>query len=132
LVECNNLGEATFNEIYYSELEPYENIYRRTTTRNGTSITIGWDTTPALRRLMTDEFINFINDDKLFNIMKIRSQRLYDELCTWIWDGGKPIHASGMHDDLILAYCIAFYNRNKINCKYIECLVHNQIIAFFH
>jgi hypothetical protein len=113
IIECNNLGEATFNEVYYSENDPYDNVYKKHTTRNGRTFTIGWDTTPKERIKITEEFINFVSNEELFSMLKIRSERLYTEMTTWIFDGSKPIHAEGMHDDLIISYCLALYNRSK-------------------
>jgi hypothetical protein len=115
IIECNGYGQAVFEEVYNNDTDPYSNVYKRIIKKQGQTITIGWDTTPENRRMMTDEFINFLQNDSMLKILNIYSERLYNELTTWIWDGGKAIHADGMHDDAILAFCLVLYNRNKYN-----------------
>ncbi len=131
IIECNNLGEATFNEVYYHDTDPYENVFKKIVKKpNGGTVTIGWDTTPAVRILMTDDFINFIENDELFKLIKIYSERLYTEMCSWIFDGTKPIHEQGFHDDAILGFCLALYNRSKFIRKDDFILTTNESIDY--
>jgi hypothetical protein len=39
----------------------------------------------------------------------VRSQRLYNELNTFVYINGKPDHQKGQHDDLIMAMAMALY-----------------------
>ncbi len=74
----------------------------------------GWITDVKTRKLLTNDFIDWITVPELFDSIKIYSKRLWLELSTWIWSGGnKPDHSEGSHDDTIIAFALAMYNRNK-------------------
>lgn len=113
VVECNGIGEAVFNEIYHHDTDPYENVYKRLVTKNGLKIMTGWDTNVKSRKLMTNSLIDWITVDNLWEELNLNSSRLYIEFTTWIWNGDKPDHAEGAHDDLIIALGLCLYLRNK-------------------
>jgi len=113
VIECNSIGEAVFNEVYYHETEPYNNVYRQKKTKNGITRMTGWITDVKTRKLITNELIDWLTVDSLWEEVKIYSKRVYLEMTTWIWDGSKPIHDSNTHDDLLIALSLALYLRNK-------------------
>jgi hypothetical protein len=114
VIECNSIGEAIFNGVYYSEIDPYNNVYKQKKTKNGVTRQTGWITDVKTRKLLTNDFIDWITVPELFETIKIYSRRLWMELSTWIWAGGnKPEHSAGAHDDSIIAFALAMYNKNK-------------------
>jgi len=112
-IECNGIGEAVFNEVYYHDTEPYDNVYKQKRTKNGKTIMTGWDTNVKTRQLMTNQLIDWFTVEELFESMKIKSVRLYQELTTWVWVNGRVDHAEGSHDDTIIAWGLCIYLRNK-------------------
>jgi hypothetical protein len=113
VIECNGIGEAVFNEVYKSDCDPYDNVFKRKITRNGLTVVTGWDTNVKTRKLMTNSLIDWLTVDSMWAEMTLCSQRLYQELTTWVWIGDRPDHADGAHDDLIIALGLALYMRNK-------------------
>jgi len=113
-IECNSIGEAIFNGVYYSEIDPYQNVYKQKKTKNGITRMTGWTTDVKTRKLLTNDFIDWITVPELFDSIKIYSKRLWMELSTWIWAGGnKPEHSGGSNDDTIISLALALYLRNK-------------------
>jgi hypothetical protein len=113
VIECNGIGEAVFNEVYYDELEPYQNVFKTKRTKNEITRMTGWVTDTRTRKVVTNEFMDWFFVDSLFEELKVHSKRLYLEMTTWIWDNGKPVHDSGATDDAIIAFSLALYLRNK-------------------
>lgn len=113
VIEANSIGEAVFNEVYYHDTDPYDNVYKQKKQKNGVTRMTGWETNVKTRQLMTNNIIDWFTVDDLFNQMTIRSQRLYQELCTWVWHGSKPEHAEGSHDDALIAWGLCIHLRNK-------------------
>jgi len=113
VIEANSIGEAVFNEVYYHDTDPYDNVYKQKKQKNGVTRMTGWETNVKSRQLMTNNIIDWFTVDDLYNSMKIKSQRLYQELCTWVWHGPKPEHAEGANDDSLIAWGLCLYLRNK-------------------
>lgn len=113
VIECNGVGEAVFNEVYYDENEPYLNIFKQLKTKNEITKMVGWITDTKTRKLVTNTLIDWLCVDELFAELKVYSKRLYMEMVTWIWDDGKPVHDSGATDDAIMAFCLALHLRDK-------------------
>lgn len=112
-IEANSIGEAVFNEVYYHDTDPYDNVYKQKKTKNGVVRMTGWETNVKSRQLMTNNIIDWFTVEDLYNQMTIRSQRLYQELCTWVWHGSKPEHAEGSNDDSLIAWGLCLHLRNK-------------------
>jgi hypothetical protein len=112
-IECNGVGEAVFNEVYYDDIEPYLNVFKQKRTKNEITRMTGWITDTKTRKLITNEFIDWFSVDGLFEELKVYSKRVYLEMTTWVWEGDKPIHAAGANDDLIIAFSLALYLRAK-------------------
>lgn len=114
IVESNSIGESIFNGLYYSENEPYNNMFKQKKTKNNVTRFTGWITDIKSRKLIVNDFIDWITVPDLWNQIKIYSKRIWLEMSTWIWSGGnKAEHSQGSHDDSIMAFAIAIYNRNK-------------------
>ncbi len=114
IVESNSIGESIFNGLYYSENEPYNNMFKQKKTKNNVTRYTGWITDIKSRKLIVNDFIDWITVDDLWDQLKLYSKRMWLEMSTWIWTGGnKAEHAQGAHDDSIMAFAIAMYNRNK-------------------
>lgn len=117
VVECNSIGEAVFNELYYNY--NYENMYKmkKINKHDKTQVWTGWMTTVKTRELITDCFIDYMSDDDYWPLFHPHSQRLVDQMKTWVWAGGRPDHTDGSHDDDIFAMAILLYNLTKIRQK---------------
>jgi len=117
IVECNSIGEAVFNELYYNY--NYENMYKmkKTNKHDKTQVWTGWMTTVKTRELITDCFIDYMADDDYWPLFHPHSQRLVDQMKTWVWAGGRPDHTENSHDDDIMAMAILLYNLQKIKQK---------------
>ena len=113
VIEANGIGEALFNEVYYNEEDPYSNVYKKKKTKNNVTRMTGWETTSKSRPLITNNLIDWLTVDELWDELKIYSSRIYDEIITWIWKGKKAEHAEGASDDALMALAIALYNREK-------------------
>lgn len=113
-VECNSIGEAVFNELYYNY--NYENMYKmkKINKHDKTMVWTGWMTTVKSREMITDCFIDYMSDDDYWPMFHPHSQRLVDQMKTWVWAGGRPDHTEGSHDDDIMAMAILLYNIPKI------------------
>lgn len=99
IIECNHPGPATFNEVYRHKTDPYHNVY----VRNKGGEPWGWDTTPKTRVLLMESLSKDIKN----GYTVIKSERLIDELKTFVWTNDKPQSVRGGHDDLVMAY--SFY-----------------------
>lgn len=112
-VECNSIGEAVFNELFYNYC--YSNMYKmkKISKADRSQVWTGWMTTTKTRELVTDCFIDYMSDDDYWNDFFPHSQRLVDQMKTWIWSGGRPDHTSSSHDDDIMAMAIGLYNLPK-------------------
>tara|TARA_Y100000310_G_scaffold291562_1_gene319602 strand:- start:550 stop:1797 length:1248 start_codon:yes stop_codon:yes gene_type:complete len=114
VIECNGVGEAVFNEVYYDDNDSYQNVFKQLKRKNNISRMTGWITDTKTRKLVTNELIDWFLVDELWNEFKMYSRRLHYEMATWIWDGSKVDHASGAHDDTLIAMSLAVYLRNKV------------------
>ena len=86
-VECNSIGEAVFNELYYNY--NYENMYKmkKINKHDKTMVWTGWMTTIKTREMITDCFIDYMADDDYWPMFHPHSQRLVDHMKTWVWVG---------------------------------------------
>lgn len=108
ITECNSIGEATFNELYYNL--NYPNLFKEIKRKNNMEVVGGWNTNVKTRELITHAFIQFNSDEKLRKMYHPHSERLLSQMRFWIWKGGKPDHSGSTHDDNIMAMAIALYN----------------------
>jgi hypothetical protein len=68
----------------------------------------GFSTTTKTRPLIISALDTYMNDKDIL----IRSQRLIDEMFTFIWNGGRAEALKGYNDDLIMALSIGLWVRN--------------------
>lgn len=116
VIECNSIGEAVFNEVYYSEENPYTNVYKqRKTTKDGRSRVTGWETNVKTRQLMINNLIDYFTVKELSSAVKVYSERMYTEMLSFVWINGKAMHTSNGHDDTLIAFGLCLYFRNKAN-----------------
>lgn len=113
VVETNNMGAATFQEIYYSDNDPYENVYKQKKMKDGVERFTGWDTNVKTRQLLTNELVDWFIVEDLFNRMTVKSRRLYEEMTTWVYKNGRIDHADSSHDDALIAWGLCIYLRNE-------------------
>lgn len=113
VIECNGIGEAIFNGIYYDEEDPYNNLFKQKKTKNNITRMTGWITDTKTRKLITNELIDWLSVEELWSQIKVYSKRIWEEAITWIWEVNKPIHASTAHDDSLIALALAIYHRDK-------------------
>lgn len=95
--------------LRYFKTQNYPNIFVRQEPPDGInadeSDCLGWKTTTATRPLMVEAFKTAFLD----NEMRLNDRNLIQEMRDFIYDKtGKPIHASGKHDDLLFGAMIAF------------------------
>jgi len=108
VIECNSIGEATFNELYYNL--NYPNLFKQKKNKNGVEVMTGWITSVKTRELITNKLIDFYYDKDLWEKYHPRSERLLDQMKYWVWKGGRPDHSGSAHDDNIMAMAIGIYN----------------------
>lgn len=113
LLECNSIGEAVFNDLFYNF--NYTNMYKmkKINKHDKTQVWTGWMTTSKSRDLITDNFISCMVDSEYDGYIRFYSQRLLDQMKTWVWAGGRPDHTENSHDDAILAMAIGLFNMPK-------------------
>ena len=68
----------------------------------------GFSTTTKTRPLIISALDNYMKDKDIL----IRSNRLIDELFTFVWHNGRPEAMRGYNDDLIMALSIGLWVRN--------------------
>lgn len=114
VIEANSIGDGVFNALYYDQNDPYTNVFKQRKTSNGITRFTGWITDVKTRKLITSEVLDWFTSPEMFANKKMYSERMYMEFETWIIDAkGKLIHANSCHDDDIMAFGLALYNRAK-------------------
>lgn len=94
VIECNSIGDTIFSNVYYSDNDPYGNVYKQKKTKNGITRFTGWITDVKTRKLMVSDFIDWVAVPELAERFHINSERLYAEMETWIWVANdKAMHA---------------------------------------
>ena len=113
VIESNSIGEAVFNEVYYSDNDSYSNVFRTKKSKNGIVRMTGWETNVKTRQIMLNNLIDWLTVEEMFEQLKIYSKRLYQEMITFVWRNGRADHAEGAHDDSLIAFGLCLYFRNK-------------------
>jgi hypothetical protein len=113
VIESNGIGESVFNGVYMDANDAYSNVYKQKINRNGISVMTGWITDVKTRQLITNTLVDYINVDELWETFKLYSSRVYTQLSTWIWSGGRIDHAENAHDDALIALSLALHLRDK-------------------
>ena len=107
MIETNHPGPAVFNEVFKSKTDPYSNVYVK---RKGRGY-VSWETTAKSRVLLVDAFFKDLEN----GYTKIYSERLIDEIKTFIWsESGKAEAQRGCNDDLAIAYAMYAHNKDLV------------------
>jgi len=113
IIENNSLGLAVLNKI--EELE-YPNIYYSARSTHeyieANMIDVvdgiaGFTMSMKTRPLVIAKLEELIRN----KIINVKSQRLVNELKTFIWKNGKPQGMRGYNDDLVMALCMVCWVR---------------------
>ena len=115
VVENNNVGyavltkleEAGYPNIYYSVKATHEFVDSSSARSNNRAI-LGFTTSMKTRPLIIAKLEEFIRND----LITITSNRLYNELKTFVWNNGKPEAMRGYNDDLVMSMAIACWVRD--------------------
>jgi len=120
VIENSNVGWATIQQVidraypnlfYMSNDLQYVDTERQMTNkyyRQERSMVAGFSTTSKTRPLIISALDSYMNDKDIL----IRSNRLIDELFTFIWHSGKAEAMKGYNDDLVMALSIGLWVRN--------------------
>jgi hypothetical protein len=115
VVENNNVGFAVVSKLVEMQ---YPNIYYSTKGSQETADSIstqyssntipGFTTTMKNRPLIVAKLEEFIRNKSI----KINSQRMANELDTFVWVHGRPEAQKGYNDDLVMSMAIACWVRD--------------------
>jgi len=120
VIENSNVGWATIQQVidrgypnlfYMSNDLKYVDVERQMSNkyyRDERQMVAGFSTTTKTRPLIISALDTYMNDKDIL----IRSQRLIDELFTFIWNGGRAEAMKGYNDDLTMALGIGLWVRN--------------------
>ena len=115
VVENNNVGysvltkleENTYPNLYYSIKSTHEYVDASAARSNSRSV-LGFTTSMKTRPLIIAKLEEFIRND----LISIVSNRLYNELKTFVWNNGKPEAMRSYNDDLVMSMAIACWVRD--------------------
>lgn len=119
VIECNSFGLATClvlkNQLRYDSSRIYHSKSIKKMVNHHWNVDVdengeipGFQTTTTTRPLIINSLTSYLRDRKI----ELNSKRLVTEFDTFIYNGVKPEHSSGYHDDLIIALAIALYIRD--------------------
>lgn len=104
---CEKLRDLEYPNLYYSIKGTHEYV-DALTGEYSTNAVIGFTTSSKTRPLIVAKLEEYIRN----KIVKPRSQRLFSEVKTFIWNNGKPQAMRSYHDDLIMSLAIACWVRD--------------------
>lgn len=115
VVENNNIGysvltklvDKNYPNVYYSVKSSHEYIEPHLAEGRSGAIP-GFTTSGKTRPLIVAKLEEFIRNQ----IITVRSQRLLNELTTFVWHNGKPEAMKGYNDDLVMSMAIACWVRD--------------------
>jgi hypothetical protein len=115
VVENNNIGynvlekliERQYPNLYYSVKSTHEFV-EQVQAESMTNSVPGFTTTLKTRPLIVSKLEEFIRN----KIIKIYSNRLVEELSTFIWNNGRPEAMKNRNDDLTMSMAIACWVRD--------------------
>ena len=109
--EVNNHGHSTLNTILVQEGYPSNAVYHRKKFDDGTSRPVkvaGWDTTAKTRPLLLDAVAEMIDSEGF----EVNDAEFLAECHTFnLQENGKYEADDGKHDDLVIAWALAYYVR---------------------
>ena len=96
-----------YDNLYYSIKSTHEFIEASIAETNERAVP-GFTTSTKTRPLIVAKLEEFIRN----KLIRIYSQRTFNEFKTFIWNNGKPQAMRSYHDDLIMALAIACWVRD--------------------
>ena len=116
VVENNSVGwgvltklqEQAYPNLYYSKKSTHEHVESH--RADSTGVIPGFTTSTKTRPLAIAKFEELIRN-KLINI---KSKRLFNEMKTFVWEGGKPKAMRKHNDDLIMACAIGCWVKETV------------------
>jgi hypothetical protein len=96
-----------YPNLYYSIKSTHEYVDASAARSNSRSV-LGFTTSKKTRPLIIAKLEEFIRND----LISIVSNRLYNELKTFVWNNGKPEAMRGYNDDLVMSMAIACWVRD--------------------
>jgi len=138
VVENNSLGIAVLEKLremqhpnlYYSIKGTHQYVDRLQAEAVSNSI-IGFSTTPKTRPLIIAKLEEFVRN----KLIKINSQRLYNEMTTFIWNNGRAEAQRSYNDDLVMSTAISCWVRdtalvvNKRDQEYNKAMISSISIS---
>jgi len=94
------LRGMNYENLYFDEKYLIKDVWGATKIRE--DAIAGWHTNVKTRPIMLSRLEILLREGKLYT----QSQRLYDELQTFIWQGSRAAAANGSHDDLVMSIAI--------------------------
>jgi hypothetical protein len=133
VVENNNVGfavitkliEMRYPNVYYSQ-KGTQDFIDSTSAQYSSNSVPGFTTTMKTRPLIVAKLEEFIRNKSI----KINSQRLANELDTFVWVNGRPEAQKGYNDDLVMSMAIGCWVRdtaiinNERNLEYSKVLLN--------
>jgi hypothetical protein len=120
IIENSNIGWATLQQVidrgyenlFYNEMDvnivEIEKQYTSKLNAIDKKSVPGFSTTSKSRPLIINKMTQYFNDKSI----TIHSQRLYDELTVFIWNGAKAEAMKGYNDDLVMSLAIGLWIRD--------------------
>lgn len=119
VIECNSFGYATSlalkNQLQYDSNRIYHSKSLKKLVNHHFGISVdengeipGFQTTQTTRPLVISSLGAYMREGRII----LHSHKLLNEFDTFIYNGIKPEHAVGYHDDLIFALAIALFIRD--------------------
>lgn len=108
IIESNHPGPAVFNEVHRSKEDPYYNVYLK---KKGNGQFVSWETTPKSRVMLIEDLFKDLEN----GYTKVYSERLFEEIKTFVWnDNGKAEAMSNYNDDLVISYSLYCHLKDEI------------------
>ena len=104
---CEKLRELEYPNLYYSIKGTHEYVDALTGEYSSNAV-MGFTTSTKTRPLIVAKLEEYIRN----KLVKPKSQRLFSETKTFIWNNGKPQAMRSYHDDLIMSLAIACWVRD--------------------
>jgi len=104
---CEKLRDLEYPNLYYSIKGTHEYVDALTGEYSSNAV-MGFTTSTKTRPLIVAKLEEYIRN----KLVKSKSQRLFSETKTFIWNNGKPQAMRSYHDDLIMSLAIACWVRD--------------------
>lgn len=105
IVEVQGGGEAIIEKLK----DDNYNLYQREVfahRENKKKMKLGWHTNHSTKLSLIDNMINLLDDGQI----KIRDEKVADEMMTFVWNNTGAAAQTGNHDDAIMATMLAYWD----------------------